>query len=322
MAKTPREEPGIGSDSFLDVITNVVGIVNILVMVMGLRIKQAPAQSDATTISADSLAAATAAVAETENDLYRLKTRLHDLENQEADALSEIDVLAKQAQQVQAAAESLEQNQLQHQKEIEQSQRSLLDLRFKLQRLQGDLQSTLSLKPALVQIESYPTPLSRAVDGPEAHFQLLGGRIVYVPFEELKTLLEADVHRKIATLKNSPELAAVVGPARGFSMSYVVKRPESAGYAYLHKVTFVPENNQMGETLDEALRQQSNFRGALAKYVPRLSAVTLWTYPDSFAEYRKLKKELYQMGFTVAGRPLPFGQLITGSPQGSKSSAQ
>jgi hypothetical protein len=50
--------------------------------------------------------------------------------------------------------------------------------------------------------------------------------------------------------------------------------------------------------------------------------VTFWTYPDSFAAYRKLRELLYERGYTVAGRPLPMGQPISGSPYGSKTAAQ
>ena len=50
--------------------------------------------------------------------------------------------------------------------------------------------------------------------------------------------------------------------------------------------------------------------------------MTLWTYPDSFEMYRDLKTELYKLGYPTAGRPLPAGEPIAGSPSGSKSSAQ
>ena len=39
-------------------------------------------------------------------------------------------------------------------------------------------------------------------------------------------------------------------------------------------------------------------------------------------EQREVKKELYKQGFAVAGRPLPLGQSIGGSPDGTKSAAQ
>ena len=46
------------------------------------------------------------------------------------------------------------------------------------------------------------------------------------------------------------------------------------------------------------------------------------SYQDSFASFRRIKKELYKMGFSVAARPLPVGTPISGSPQGTKSAAQ
>ena len=45
-------------------------------------------------------------------------------------------------------------------------------------------------------------------------------------------------------------------------------------------------------------------------------------YPDSFAEFRRLQKFGHEHGFMVAGRPLPEGVPIMGSPNGTKSSAQ
>ena len=50
--------------------------------------------------------------------------------------------------------------------------------------------------------------------------------------------------------------------------------------------------------------------------------MTAWVYADSFAEYRRLRKELYAAGYTVAARPLPEGELIGGSPRGTRSAAQ
>jgi hypothetical protein len=78
----------------------------------------------------------------------------------------------------------------------------------------------------------------------------------------------------------------------------------------------------MGETIDEAMDPQSNLRAVLARHKSRDTTITLWTYPDSFGEFRRLKKELYLLGFPIAGRPLPADAPIGGSPRGSKSAAQ
>ena len=52
---------------------------------------------------------------------------------------------------------------------------------------------------------------------------------------------------------------------------------------------------------------------------PRQYTITVWTYEDSFAEYRRLKKELYSLGYAVAARPIELGMPIGASPTGSKS---
>jgi hypothetical protein len=52
------------------------------------------------------------------------------------------------------------------------------------------------------------------------------------------------------------------------------------------------------------------------------TTITVWTYPDSYPEFRQLKEHLYQRGFLSAARPLPHGHPIGGSPHGSKSAAQ
>jgi hypothetical protein len=78
----------------------------------------------------------------------------------------------------------------------------------------------------------------------------------------------------------------------------------------------------LGDPLETALAPGSRFRDKLAMMSPRQYTITVWTYPDSFAEFRRLKKELYGLGYAVAGRPLPEGMPIGASPHGSRSSAQ
>jgi hypothetical protein len=84
----------------------------------------------------------------------------------------------------------------------------------------------------------------------------------------------------------------------------------------------VPVGMAMGEAPDKALSANSQFRWALGSHSPKETTVTLWTYPDSFAQYEQLKEELHRLGYATAARPLPVGVLIGGSDHGTKSSAQ
>ncbi len=55
---------------------------------------------------------------------------------------------------------------------------------------------------------------------------------------------------------------------------------------------------------------------------PDRTTVTVWVYPDSFNQFRTLKAELFRRRFLTAGRPLPEGHPIGGSPDGSRSASQ
>jgi hypothetical protein len=83
-----------------------------------------------------------------------------------------------------------------------------------------------------------------------------------------------------------------------------------------------PVSENLGETIDEALRSESQFHQVIAGRRAKDATITLWTYPGSFDDFRRLKKELYRLGFPVAARPLPDGVPICGSSTGSKSTAE
>lgn len=117
-----------------------------------------------------------------------------------------------------------------------------------------------------------------------------------------------------------PEVSGTVGPIAGFRLDYHFVRTATGGI--MSPSFFVPVQADLGEPLAMALAAGSAFRQKLAGLDRELTTITIWTYPDSFAEYRQLKKELYQMGFSVAGRPLEADARIGISSSGSKSSAQ
>ena len=93
-------------------------------------------------------------------------------------------------------------------------------------------------------------------------------------------------------------------------------------FAELERWTLIPTDRRLGEPVDEALATGSRFREVLAAYPPDGTTVTVWTYEDSFAEFRRLKESLYRLGYSTAGRPLPANHPIGGSPDGTKSAAQ
>ena len=84
----------------------------------------------------------------------------------------------------------------------------------------------------------------------------------------------------------------------------------------------LPVSDDMGQPLTDALRDGSDFLERLSGHDPNRTTVTVWVYPDSFNEFRALKAELFRRGYLAAGRPMPDGHPIGGSPDGSRSAAQ
>ena len=54
-----------------------------------------------------------------------------------------------------------------------------------------------------VVVESYPTPMSRAVDGPEAHLLISNGRVLFVPLEALLEQFQSQAKQQAYKLSNS-----------------------------------------------------------------------------------------------------------------------
>lgn len=329
-------EDASGHDSFLDIVANIVGILIILVMVVGVRARNAPVQASA----------------ESEN----LEPLLAELERDEAVQQNLYNDVRRAAEQIAAIQrEAAQRNQqrnrlatvvaaLDHQLQSRRNQlsagsqedfdltRRLSDARIQLDELQRQRQQALAEKPEAVQINSYPTPLSTPVDDHEAHFQLRGGRIAYIPLNELVERFKYDARRQAYKLFDLPELTDTLGPLGGFRFRYTLERQDipidtqmttgKTSYAKLKRWTLIPTASELGEPIEQALAEGSEFRRVVAGLNPRKTTVTLWTYPDSFSEFRQIKKELFLLGFATAGRPLPDGVPITGSPDGAKSAAE
>ena len=193
--------------------------------------------------------------------------------------------------------------------------------------------ATETAPPEVVRLANYPTPLSRTVDGPELQFQLRGGRLVMIPMEQLATKFHDIARHQIDKLEHRSEFTDTVGPIDGFCLRYTIVRhdftPEevrehqSLGFSgQVKKFTLIPVSENLGETVEEALRENSQLRRVLAEHAAEHPTITIWTYPDGFAAFRRIKEELYRLGFATAGRPLPQDVPIGVSPQGTKSAAE
>ena len=329
-----------GQDSFLDVVANLVGILIILVMVIGVRARDAmlvaaPVASEPSGefIAAKQAAAdAQAAAVSVEQDIHRLNG---NIQRQELEA----EFRRKEREKVQllvAAAETAlerEREKLnQSQRTAFDSQRSLLAAREELKQIERDLLAAQQSAAPTAVIDHLPTPMAKTVFGEEIHLRLEHGRLTVIPWDELIRELQKEAPNKVWRLKDQDEMTETLGPIGGFWMNYTLRRFQHQMVVRGGTVTqsgiefdqfiLVPVSDDLGEPLAEALQEGSQFHTLLKAKDPQQTTITVWTYPDSFATFRELKLWLFQRGFLTASRPLPADQPIGGSPRGSRSAAQ
>ncbi|MFM8735914.1 MAG: hypothetical protein ACKOC8_12060 [Pirellulales bacterium] len=335
MARHRHEEDlTAGQDSFLDVVTNIVGILIILVMVVGARVRQISLEA-----AVAPPPASVAAVEEAAREVAALEDTLVSAE-------SEVDELQAQARMVAAAAESAADARLQlattvsaakveierRKADADEARRASAEVAGRRRALEESIrQCTLETEAAkhrastTAEVLAYPTPIGRTVNGEEIHFRLAGDRIAYIPLDELFELAKRNTHRRAGSLAEMASRVETVGPAQGFALDYVIeaKIDQARGQILIRSREWVvrPTEPGVGETVDEALVASSRFRTVLGGVKPD-TTITLWCYPDSFAAYRRIREELHRLGVPTAGRPLPDGAPIGGSTEGSKSVVQ
>jgi hypothetical protein len=316
-----------GQDSFLDVTTNIVGILIVLVMVVGIRAQNPIVEPNATSAPTD------AELTDLATQAVRIEGDWHQIDKRLAAVNAEIEARSLEREELATIIAGAEKEIGDRRAKLASTEQEDFDLhreiaasRAEVEHEKAEINSVDPQSPAVEQVNHYPTPISRTVLGHEVHFQLADGRISYVPMDEFIDDVRNDMRSSGVNFSTISDKVGVVGPRNGFEFRYTmdVVTDHGRGIVGLRAKEFqlVPVGVQLGETVERALAPRSEFRSAMAPHSPRDTTVTLWTYPDSFEEYRTIKEELHRMGYATAGRPLPKGVLIGGSDHGTKSSAQ
>ncbi len=325
------EDLAAGQDSFLDVITNIVGILIILVMVVGARVQKISLDAVRQT-AADPNAALDAEVGGLESTLVSAENEIQELQAQ-ARMVAAAAELAADARLQLATAVSAAKVEIEQRKQASSSAQVAFaeraarrrELEAAIQKCTLETEAIGHRKATTAEVLAYPTPIGRTVNGEELHFQLAGERIAYIPIEELFDLAKRNTQRRGSSIAEMSSRIETVGPVQGFSLDYVIeaKIDQARGQVLIRSREWVvrPADPVVGEPVAEALAPRSRFRGVLGGVKPD-TTVTLWCYPDSFAAYRQVREELHRLGVPTAGRPLPDGAPIGGSTEGSKSVVQ
>lgn len=349
-AEDRQQNDAPGHDSFLDIVANMVGILIILVMVVGVRIKNAPqlpktddlpvaeTETDTKTVPLAQAKEAMQSLKETQRDEQAKNVDLANLLAQSKQLESTM-MIQRDRRSMLAVAVAQEELKLKaKEEELDQGKRETLELSRRISELEKErekvndemerIDKVTDDKPTVLL--NHPTPLgTKQVDRNEVLFQLLGGRLAFIPINQLMEERKESIWRQRDTLLRSGYLEDSIGPIGGFRMNskIAVERGTDprTGMSYFREspqCMLEPVSDQMGESVESALMPGSDFHHIIDSCQPSRDTVTIWTYTDSFAEFRKLQKYLSERGFAVAARPLPVGMPIGFSPNGSRSIAQ
>jgi hypothetical protein len=340
-----------GQDSFLDVVTNIVGILIILVMVVGMQAGDAarhaavrssepsarepaeepvpPVVDDGRREEARRLSDEVAALARTAGSLEMEVATLAE----EGASVAQAAMLAASDRMDLATAVSLTRGEAEKaraaadRRRLEEADRAArrAEIVDRIERARREKDSLARAAPKTRQVLAYPTPIGRTVNGDEIHFQIRGGRIAVIPLEELFLLARDRTRRHSGPVTQLADRVDSVGPVRDFLLEYIIETSvdQARGQVLVRSREWVvrPISAGVGETPEEALTPGSRFSVAVSGIRPD-TTVTLWCYPDSFEAFRTVREELARRGIATAGRPLPDGAPIGGSAEGSRSVAQ
>ncbi len=334
MAKRNEEEFAVGDDAFMDTIANLVGIMIILVVIVG---------------SKGFDAARTLAREEVQDQMEQLSTPTAKAENLDRDVDEQIDQL--QQYEVETAYRNAERMTLVDQKTLidQEIQKRLeqLDARAKrafevdaqvgalerqfeeLTKQQGELPE---VQKSVIALQHLPTPMAKTVFGKELHVMIRDHQLSVIPWDTLVDLLKSSARSTASRNSQRDKFEDVLGPIDGFLMRYRLisksglmsdGRVAAMGkMVELERFELEETRDVLRESVEASLAQKGRLRAELDATRSNHTTVTVWVYPESFNEFRKLKELLYKEGCLCAARPLPRDMRIGASPQGSSSTAQ
>jgi hypothetical protein len=340
--RRPTErEIAFSFDSFLDVVTNVVGIVLRLILVawVGARTYKGPPPPQPPTLPAivdtadlpepeDPLAAE---LARQRRELLEAQARLAEqvamwqrARDRREPTAQELAALRQERERLEDRRAALERAAGAQGQDVRTASLSLAEVQERGRKLTAEIDALRRAPPAK-QALRYRTPISHPLQTEELLFELRGGRIAFVDIGALIEDVRQAVRDKSDGLQLQPEISAVTPPTGPFQLRYHLERQRQPGGGLRVSLTGWEVEaiaNDRGETADEALKPGSAFRRVIEAIDPQQTAVTFFTYPDSFPLYRRLRDYLHEHDVVVAGRPLPVGVPIASSRRGTASRGQ
>jgi hypothetical protein len=331
-----------GQDSFLDILTNVVGIIILLVLMVGLR-----AGHQGRGLNSAGREATIAEKLAAEKELQEACTTaataergVHDLVTQAVNVHGETIFRERERAYLNTFVTGFEQEVDSRRAKLSVQEQRDFDLRRQLAEAQQTLdnltreQVSLVSQPAPVEvIENEPTPLARPSTGKELTLKVAAGHVAVIPVDDLMKEAKKDIDHNIDHLRGRNEFTGTVGPINGFRMRYRVRkisvsRPRGQGVeetgtiAMPDRFEFLAMDSPIGEPVDQALLPGSEVWLSLKALSPDTSIVKMAVYPDSISECHRLKQAFCQAGYATAEYPMEQNGRLVCSPYGIKAYAQ
>lgn len=336
MTRSRRVPLELNFDSFLDIIANLVGILIILVVVLGAQSKEVAekeaAQSVRNSAEIQRFEDAVNQAASARSAVNRIRTELEHFDAEIQNRQSERAVMLEMLDAAREHWEVKKSELSESQKASAQSVAQLTAAEQKLRELVGQRTSLENVDSKVEILEHLPSPMAKTVFGEEIHLRLESGRVSVVPIDALVESIRESFRRGTDGMRPGSS-ESTIGPIRGYVATYQVERTRATvnrGGAVstalrmeLVGMRVEPIDANPGELVEKVISDPRSILDIeLAGRDPSTTTVTVWVYPDSFAEFRKIKEHLYARGIATAARPLPAGTPISGGPRGSRSAAQ
>ena len=344
-------------DAFLDVVANVVGVLIILIMLVGAQASRSVlvAQSKKATPETRQTQPSEIVDQPTDLDMKALRAEL-ELASQSAIASErEVEALAFQVSKISHEAEAYDNQRVelamhrslleedlqrrkeqlgdQQQREFD-TQRQLLESKLDLDTLTKEQLGLVSAADTVTEVECIPTPLARVVEGKSIHLRLSNGLVSVVPFEQLMEEVQANIQGTLRRLQDRGRTVETYGPTDGYRLKLTMSRRRSqgslggplVGQKQKSKISWeaeiLPVSTEIGQNVEQSLLPGGALHKHLLAQQRERPAVVVWLYTDSFDEFRPLKRALWEMGFSMATRPMRPGANIKASPEGTRAAAQ
>lgn len=333
-------------DSFLDVVANLVGVIIILVMLVGSkvtnevlreiaperlvsRVEPAKEQELAEQVqqARRKAQADQTAIQETATKILQLDQETEDFDAQRVELAMHRQIVEEDM------ARRRDKLSAEQQREFD-VQRKIAECQLKLDELTKEQLALFSGPETVEEIESVPTPLAREVDGDAIHLRLKNGLVSVVPFKELIEEVQYHVDDIRRRLVQQGQVVDTFGPIEGYRIRMTVIQQVDADSVggpragqvqrinYDQFAEVLPTSESIGQDVELALAPGGSLYTHLQAQRGKVPTVVVWLYSDSFDQFRLLKRTLWEMGYSLATRPLEPGTNIGASPHGTKSAAQ